>query len=86
MGYEANFGQDILDLMDKENADFLKVVQIVCRSHSIIRMLGGTVHRGIANRSNHERILFFIHTCPDLFELIEEPLVVSGIKKEKNEH
>jgi hypothetical protein len=82
LGYEANFGENVLDLLEKENADFLKVVQIVCRSHSIIRMMGGTVHRGIANRSDQERILFYINTCPDDFKFIEEPLVISSFKQE----
>ena len=71
-------------MLEKENADFLKVVQIVCRSHTIIRMMGGTVHRGIANRSDQERILFFIHTCEDDFEFYEEPLVISTIPEGQN--
>ena len=85
MGYEADFGRNILDLLDKENADFLKVVQIVCRSHSIIRMMGGTVHRGIANRSEQERVLFYINTCSGDLDFTEEPLVISNFTEEKKE-
>jgi hypothetical protein len=49
-------------------------------------MMGGTVHRGIANRSTEERILFYFNTCPEYFKFIEEPLVISNFTEEKKEH
>jgi len=68
--------------MDREGLDFMKVTQIVCRSHSIIKLNGGTVHRGIANKSNQERILFFVHTYHGELDYKEEPLVVSDMNDE----
>jgi hypothetical protein len=50
LGYSSSF--NVLDIMDGEGLDFMPVTQMVCRSHTILKMKCSTVHRGIANRSN----------------------------------
>lgn len=60
-----------MEIMSKEEIDFMKVTQIVCKSHTILKVSPGVVHRGIANNSDEERVLFTINCSPSYFELNE---------------
>jgi hypothetical protein len=51
MGYESHYGTNILEIMEKENLDFVKIVQIICKSHTVLKVSSNTIHRGIANNS-----------------------------------
>lgn len=45
----------------------MKVIQIVCKSHTILRFDKETPHRGIPNVSDKERVMFTIHCSPVLY-------------------
>ena len=46
------YGHTDIELLEKENVDFLEVSQIICRPYVILKAGKRTIHRGIKNRTD----------------------------------
>lgn len=55
--------------------DYVTVRQMLARPYSIMKMDFGAVHRGIANTSGFERVLFWISVTRAGFNVHAEPLI-----------
>jgi hypothetical protein len=53
----AEFGT-LEDILDAEGCDAVEVTQLVSRPFTLLRLLPGTPHRGIANGDDHDRVMF----------------------------
>lgn len=52
---------DLPALFDAAGRDALEIAQVVCRPFVILQLLPGTVHAGIPNRADQDRVLFHIN-------------------------
>jgi len=50
------------EMLDREDVEYLEVSQIIVRPFSVVKLLPNTIHRGIANKENYDRNMFFIST------------------------
>jgi phosphatidylglycerophosphate synthase len=50
------------DMLNNLNLDYVEVNQMISLPYSIIKMYPGTIHRGISNNEDFDRLLFFICT------------------------
>jgi len=51
---------DTPDFLQVEGLESIVISQIICREYSLLQLLPGTVHRGIANGESWDRIVFWI--------------------------
>jgi len=49
-------------MLDREGVTHLEVTQIISRPFSIVKLMPNVIHRGIANKENYDRNMFFIST------------------------
>ena len=57
--------------MDFLGVDSLEVKQIVCKPYTVIKGGAGTIHRGIANRSEIDRPLFWVNYSKTDYKIID---------------
>lgn len=74
LNQRAEFGSST-DLLEAEGVDAIEVVQLICKPFSLLRLLPGTPHRGIANGEAHDRLMFFL-TVDDELRPIDETAFV----------
>jgi hypothetical protein len=55
---EEEFGS-LEDILDAERCDGIEVAQLVARPFSLLRLLPDTIHRGIGNAEEYDRVMFF---------------------------
>lgn len=55
------YGYSDIELLEKEDADFLEVSQIICRPYIIMKGGKRTIHRGIKNRTKTARPVFYMN-------------------------
>mmetsp|Transcript_3013 Transcript_3013/g.4592 ORF Transcript_3013/g.4592 Transcript_3013/m.4592 type:complete len:446 (+) Transcript_3013:155-1492(+) len=58
-------------LFSAEKTDHLEVCQVVTEPYSILKLFPGCIHRGIANKEDYDRILFFVSTSETEIDLQE---------------
>ena len=49
-------------MLDREGVTHLEVTQIISRPFSILKLMPNVIHRGIANKEDYDRNMFFIST------------------------
>ena len=54
------YGSSEREILDRENREFIEVSQMLCKPFNILLCKPGTVHRGVANRSGVDRVLFSV--------------------------
>ena len=60
-------------LLQKEETTHVEITQVISEPFSILKLMPNVIHRGIANKENYDRILFFVSTSrtdriPDIGE------------------
>lgn len=53
------FGATDTELLEREGLDYMEVIQVVCKPYMVLKMGENTVHRGIMNREDEDRPMFF---------------------------
>ena len=76
--FEKESMTSISGVLDMQDADFLKVSQLICREFSVLCMKRGTIHRGIANRGSTDRVMLCILVDEVLFPLEEGKYAVAS--------
>ena len=66
------FGDNDIELMKFLGVDQIEVKQICCRPFTLIKGGAGTIHRGIANRSDKDRPLFWVNYSKTDYKIIDE--------------
>jgi len=51
---------DLPEFLDEQGLEQIVVSQIICKPFSLLQVLPGTVHRGIGNGEDWDRILFWV--------------------------
>ena len=71
--------------MDFLGVDHLEVKQICCKPYTLIKGGAGTIHRGIANRSDKDRPLFWVNYSKTDYKIIDEQAESQSkrVKREK---
>lgn len=49
-------------MFETEKTEYLEISKVIARPFSILKLTPGCVHRGVANKENVDRVLFFIST------------------------
>lgn len=65
--YENNYGNGNYyppphEMLDREGVTHLEVTQIIARPFSVVKLMPNVIHRGIANKEDYDRNMFFIST------------------------
>jgi hypothetical protein len=81
----SNYFPEPTELMDDEGVDHLEVCQLVCKPYTLFKLYPGVVHRGIANKAEYDRVVFFVSTNPTFIDIEEEGELVGDLKEEKEE-
>lgn len=50
------------ELLGRENTTHMEVTQVISEPFSILKLMPNVIHRGIANREDYDRVLFFLST------------------------
>ena len=68
---DCNYGRHPEDIMEEEGVDFLVVNQVISKPWTLLRLNPHTPHRGIPNRDNYDRLMFFVTIDPVYKDLSE---------------
>jgi len=74
---ESNYFEPPYKLMKNEGRSMIKVSQVVTDPFVVLKLFPSTCHRGIANKDDYDRVMFFISTNRDTYINIEESVVYS---------
>jgi len=73
-----NKAVDVEDYLEMQGLEGIVVSQLICRPFSLVQVIPGTVHRGIANQENFDRIMFYLTVDDHYYELNESAQVASS--------
>ena len=67
----------------REETSHMEVTQVISEPFSILKLMPNVIHRGIANREDYDRILFFLSTSkasriPDIGETTYSKVLETG--------
>jgi hypothetical protein len=76
----GNFGEEE-DILGAEGVAFLEITQVTCRPFCLLRLLPNTPHRGVTNRGDYERVLFWV-TVDDHYHELQETMYFKEVLDE----
>ena len=78
--YNSNrYGKDDFDLLEREGRDYVEIAQIICREYTILHLLRNTIHRGIKNRADYDRPMFYAYCTPEKELKLKEGVIESDL-------
>jgi hypothetical protein len=66
------FDGAIQDIMKAEQMSYIQVSSMIAEPFSVLKMLPRTLHRGISNPEDYDRVLFFVHVDRELIDIKEK--------------
>ena len=82
---DPKFGDSDIDLMNYLGLKSLEVKQTICGPYTIIKGGANTIHRGIPNRTNKERPLFWVNYSETDFHVKDQPSETQSTKASRDE-
>jgi len=66
---------DIDNILEAEQISSIEIRQIVCKPFCLLQLLPGTIHRGICNSDDYDRIMFWVTVDVKYYELEEKKIL-----------